>query len=57
MAEDDNTKTESYLDGEWHYFHCSPSDFPTPEPKKNPDWERGLAAYKKHKDLMAREKP
>ena len=44
-----------YLDEEWHYVRCSPSDFPAPKPNKIPFWEAGLAACKKYKDLKARE--
>ena len=44
-----------YLDEDWEYVNCSPSDFPAPKPNKNPFWEAGLRAYKKHKDLKARE--
>ena len=44
-----------YLDEEWDYVNCSPSDFPAPKPNKIPFWEQGLRAYKKYKDLRARE--
>jgi len=44
-----------YLDEEWDYVNCSSSDFSALKPNKIPMWEAGLQAYKKHKDMMARE--
>jgi len=39
-------------DNKWHYVRCSPSDFPEPEPKRNPFEEKCLRAYKRHKEMQ-----
>jgi len=45
-----------YLDEDWDYVNCSPSDFPAPKPHKIPFWEAGSASRKKYKDMRTRRK-